>query len=107
MGADGPAMPSRFAMQIGDVLMEGEVVNRSKAQRVYREILHQARDPALLEQSQVSLDALGFMVRCSSPALANLLCTCCPGLIELCCCKAMPGYWWVCVGGTMRSAKCT
>ena len=45
-------MPSRFAMQIGEKLMEGEVVNRSKAQRVYREILHQARDPALLEQSQ-------------------------------------------------------
>mmetsp|Transcript_2812 Transcript_2812/g.6735 ORF Transcript_2812/g.6735 Transcript_2812/m.6735 type:complete len:1021 (+) Transcript_2812:91-3153(+) len=52
MGVDGPAMPSRFAMQIGEKLMEGEVVNRSKAQRVYREILHQARDPALLEQSQ-------------------------------------------------------
>lgn len=28
------------------------MVNRSKAQKVYREILHEARDPALLEQSQ-------------------------------------------------------
>eukprot|EP00931_Biecheleriopsis_adriatica_P121248 TRINITY_DN96334_c0_g1_i1.p1 TRINITY_DN96334_c0_g1~~TRINITY_DN96334_c0_g1_i1.p1 ORF type:complete len:1047 (-),score=178.29 TRINITY_DN96334_c0_g1_i1:21-3161(-) len=48
----GVAMPSRFAMEIQGRLMEGEVVNRSKAQRVYREILHEARDPALLEQSQ-------------------------------------------------------
>lgn len=52
VGPAGPAAPSRFAMQIEGRLMEGEVVNRSKAQSVYREILHEARDPALLEQSQ-------------------------------------------------------
>lgn len=50
--AAGTAMPSRFAMEINGKLMEGEVVDRSKAQRVYREILHEARDPALLEQGQ-------------------------------------------------------
>merc|ERR1719272_1282892 len=45
-------MPSRWAMEIGGTLMEGEVVDRARAQRIYREILHEARDPALLEQSQ-------------------------------------------------------
>lgn len=49
------AMPSRLAMEIQGQLMEGEVVNRSKAQSVYREILHEARDPALLEQSAGNL----------------------------------------------------
>ena len=53
-GNDSCSFLGRFAMQIGDKLMEGEVVNRSKAQSVYREILHQARDPALLEQSQAT-----------------------------------------------------
>lgn len=53
IGPEGSAaMPSRLAMEIQGKLMEGEVVNRSKAQKVYREILHEARDPALLEQSQ-------------------------------------------------------
>jgi len=51
MSEGSAAMPSRLAMEISGKLMEGEVVNRSKAQRVYREILHEARDPALLEQS--------------------------------------------------------
>eukprot|EP00929_Paragymnodinium_shiwhaense_P093687 TRINITY_DN53905_c0_g2_i4.p1 TRINITY_DN53905_c0_g2~~TRINITY_DN53905_c0_g2_i4.p1 ORF type:complete len:1041 (+),score=216.71 TRINITY_DN53905_c0_g2_i4:65-3187(+) len=51
----GQAMPSRFAMQIGANLMEGEVVDRAKAQKVYRDILHEARDPALLEQAQGNL----------------------------------------------------
>eukprot|EP00416_Gambierdiscus_australes_P001799 CAMPEP_0171129772 /NCGR_PEP_ID=MMETSP0766_2-20121228/119618_1 /TAXON_ID=439317 /ORGANISM="Gambierdiscus australes, Strain CAWD 149" /LENGTH=32 /DNA_ID= /DNA_START= /DNA_END= /DNA_ORIENTATION= len=32
-------MPSRFAMEISGKLMEGEVVNISKARRVFREIL--------------------------------------------------------------------
>ena len=32
------AMPSRLAMEISGKLMEGEVVNRSKAQRVYRSL---------------------------------------------------------------------
>lgn len=50
VGPDGPAAPSRFAMEIFGRLMEGEVVNRSKARAIYREILHEARDPALLEQ---------------------------------------------------------
>lgn len=55
MDSGSAAMPSRLAMEIQGKLMEGEVVNRSKAQRVYREILHEARDPALLEQSAGNL----------------------------------------------------
>ena len=43
---------SRFAKEVGDKLMEGEVVERKKATRVYTEILHTMRDPALLEQDQ-------------------------------------------------------
>jgi tetratricopeptide (TPR) repeat protein len=41
---------SRFAKEVGGVLMEGEVVERMKANRIYDEILHEMRDPALLEQ---------------------------------------------------------
>jgi tetratricopeptide (TPR) repeat protein len=41
---------SRFAKEIGGLLMEGEVVERMKANRIYDEILHEMRDPALLEQ---------------------------------------------------------
>ncbi|MFN7986787.1 MAG: VIT domain-containing protein [Thermoanaerobaculia bacterium] len=43
---------SRFAKEVNGRLMEGEVVERLKANRVYDEILHQMRDPALLEQDQ-------------------------------------------------------
>lgn len=43
---------SRFAKEVNGQLMEGEVVERLRANRVYDEILHQMRDPALLEQDQ-------------------------------------------------------
>jgi tetratricopeptide (TPR) repeat protein len=43
---------SRFAKEVGGKFMEGEVVERLKAKRVYTEILHTMRDPALLEQDQ-------------------------------------------------------
>lgn len=46
------ATVSRFAKEVGGKLMEGEVVERLKAKRVYTEILHTMRDPALLEQDQ-------------------------------------------------------
>ncbi|HEY0788645.1 MAG TPA: VIT and VWA domain-containing protein, partial [Thermoanaerobaculia bacterium] len=41
---------SRFAKEVNGVLMEGEIVERMRANRIYDEILHQMRDPALLEQ---------------------------------------------------------
>lgn len=40
---------SRFAKEVDGRLMEGEVVERLRANQVYDEILHQMRDPALLE----------------------------------------------------------
>lgn len=43
---------SRFAKEVNGKLMEGEVVERLRANRIYDEILHQMRDPALLEQEQ-------------------------------------------------------
>ncbi len=43
---------SRFAKEVNGQLMEGEVVERLRANRIYDEILHQMRDPALLEQDQ-------------------------------------------------------
>lgn len=46
------ATVSRFAKSVNGRLMEGEVVERLRANRVYAEILHQMRDPALLEQDQ-------------------------------------------------------
>ncbi|HEX6368168.1 MAG TPA: VIT domain-containing protein, partial [Longimicrobium sp.] len=46
------ATVSRFAKEVNGALMEGEVVERLRANRVYAEILHQMRDPALLEQDQ-------------------------------------------------------
>jgi tetratricopeptide (TPR) repeat protein len=46
------ATVSRFAKEVNGKLMEGEVVERLKARRVYTEILHTLRDPALLEQDQ-------------------------------------------------------
>lgn len=42
----------RLAMMIDGSWMEGEVVERSKARRIWRELLLQRRDPALLEQAQ-------------------------------------------------------
>lgn len=41
---------SRFAYEINGQLMEGEVVERLRANQVYEQFLHQMRDPALLEQ---------------------------------------------------------
>ena len=46
------ATVSRFAKEVNGKLMEGEVVERKRAQRIYRQILHTMRDPALLEQDQ-------------------------------------------------------
>jgi tetratricopeptide (TPR) repeat protein len=43
---------SRFAKEINGTLMEGEVVERLRANQVYEQFLHQMRDPALLEQDQ-------------------------------------------------------
>jgi tetratricopeptide (TPR) repeat protein len=43
---------SRFAKEVDGNLMEGEVVERKEATRIYTEILHTMRDPALLQQDQ-------------------------------------------------------
>jgi Flp pilus assembly protein TadD len=43
---------SRFAKDVNGQLMEGEVVERLRANQVYESYLHQMRDPALLEQEQ-------------------------------------------------------
>src|SRR5438132_4300116 len=43
---------SRFAKEVNGNLMEGEVVERMRAQAGFTEILHTMRDPALLETDQ-------------------------------------------------------
>src|SRR5205823_13833110 len=43
---------SRFAKEVNGALMEGEVVERLRANQIYEQFLHQMRDPALLEQDQ-------------------------------------------------------
>lgn len=43
---------SRFAKEVNGELMEGEVVERLRANQIYESYLHQMRDPALLEQDQ-------------------------------------------------------
>jgi tetratricopeptide (TPR) repeat protein len=43
---------SRFAKEVNGQMMEGEVVERLRANQVYEQFLHQMRDPALLEQDQ-------------------------------------------------------
>ena len=43
---------SRFAKEVNGALMEGEVVERLRANQIYESYLHQMRDPALLEQDQ-------------------------------------------------------
>ena len=43
---------SRFAKEVAGQMMEGEVVERLRANQVYEQYLHQMRDPALLEQDQ-------------------------------------------------------
>ncbi len=44
------ATVSRFAMKIGDVWQEGEVVELQSARRAYEDFLHRKQDPALLEK---------------------------------------------------------
>lgn len=46
------SIPNRFAMEIQGKWMEGEVLDKMKARKVYRSYLHVRVDPALLEQSQ-------------------------------------------------------
>jgi tetratricopeptide (TPR) repeat protein len=43
---------SRFAKEVNGHLVEGEVVERLRANQVYEQYLHVMRDPALLEQDQ-------------------------------------------------------
>src|SRR5688500_9617525 len=43
---------SRFVKEVNGQMMEGEVVDRLRANQVYESYLHQMRDPALLEQDQ-------------------------------------------------------
>jgi hypothetical protein len=40
----------RFAMKIGDVWQEGEVVEKAHARRAYEDFLHRKQDPALMER---------------------------------------------------------
>ena len=46
------ATVSRFSKEVNGKMMEGEVVERHKAKRIYTKILHTPRDPALLEHDQ-------------------------------------------------------
>jgi tetratricopeptide (TPR) repeat protein len=46
------AQVSRFAMKNPSGWMEGEVVEKQQARRVYEDFLHRKQDPALLEQDQ-------------------------------------------------------
>jgi tetratricopeptide (TPR) repeat protein len=41
----------RFAMKLGDVWQEGEVVEKKAAREAYEDFLHRKQDPALLEQA--------------------------------------------------------
>ncbi len=41
---------SRFAMKIRGEWMEGEVVEKQRARRIYEDFLHRKQDPAILEQ---------------------------------------------------------
>lgn len=45
------ASVSRFAMKVGEVWQEGEVVERQQARQVYEDLLHHNQDPALLEKA--------------------------------------------------------
>ncbi len=45
------ATVSRFAMRLGEVWQEGEVVELQAARRAYEDFLHHKQDPALLEQA--------------------------------------------------------
>src|SRR5258708_8672646 len=52
---------SRFAKEVNGQLMEGEVVERLRANQVYEQFLHQMRDPALHDLSlhQLTVDLFG------------------------------------------------
>src|SRR5258706_7771849 len=41
---------ARFAMKIGEVWQEGEVVEKQRAREAYEDFLHRKQDPALMEQ---------------------------------------------------------
>ncbi len=41
---------SRFAMKVGEVWQEGEVVEKQQARAAYEDFLHRKQDPALMEQ---------------------------------------------------------
>ncbi|MDF2696924.1 MAG: hypothetical protein K0S65_5307, partial [Labilithrix sp.] len=41
---------SRFAMKVGNVWQEGEVVEKQAARQAYEDFLHRKQDPALMEQ---------------------------------------------------------
>jgi tetratricopeptide (TPR) repeat protein len=41
---------SRFAMKVGNVWQEGEVVEKQAARQAYEDFLHRRQDPALMEQ---------------------------------------------------------
>ena len=45
------ASVGRFAMKLGDVWQEGEVVEKKAARAAYEDFLHRKQDPALLEQA--------------------------------------------------------
>lgn len=49
IGLPSGATVSRFAMRIGSLWQEGEVVERQAARRAYEDFLHRRQDPALLE----------------------------------------------------------
>lgn len=44
------AAVSRFAMQVDGRWMEGEMVEKQRARRIYEDYLHRRQDPAILEQ---------------------------------------------------------
>ena len=59
---------SRFAKEVNGQLMEGEVVERLKAHQVYDTILHEMRDPALLESEQGNrFSARVFPIEANAP----------------------------------------
>jgi tetratricopeptide (TPR) repeat protein len=59
---------SRFAKEVNGRLMEGEVVERLRANQVYEQFLHQMRDPALLEQDQGNrFSARVFPIEANAP----------------------------------------
>src|SRR6266516_3574472 len=52
---------SRFAKEVNGQLMEGEVVERLRANQVYEQFLHQMRDPALPARKKLAWMALSHV----------------------------------------------